>query len=159
MSKIKTDATNTKGASICNRVLHGDTDSHDKATRIIGTVKTVVMNRAVKFLFAKLRENSRILKPTNKKESARIGNDCILSSNEQAETVVGANTKTESTMYLFSKIITPVLIDLLDFTAFASQTHNDRLIGLVVYLIALNHTIKLNKTTEQREARLLARPI
>ena len=74
VSKIKAEATSTRGESICNRVLHGDTDSHDKATSIIGTAKTAIMNRAVSFLFAKLRKNSRILKPTNKQEIARIGN-------------------------------------------------------------------------------------
>ncbi len=74
MSKIKADATSIKGASTCNRVLHGDIDSHDKATSIIGTAKTAIMNRAVRFLFAKLRKNSRMLKPTNKQEITRIGN-------------------------------------------------------------------------------------
>lgn len=74
VSKIKADETSIKGASICNRVLHGDIDSHDKATNIIGTAKAAIINRTVRFLFAQIRKNSRILKPTNKQEIARIGN-------------------------------------------------------------------------------------
>ena len=104
-SKIKADATNTKGASICNKVLHGDTDSHAKATNRNGTAKTAVMNKAVSFLFAKLWKNSRIPKPINKQESARIGNGWVLSSNEQAETVVEVETKTKNNIFFFSKLI------------------------------------------------------
>ena len=110
VTKIKADATSTKGASICNKVLHGDTDSHAKPTNIIGTVKTAVMNRAVSFLFTKLRKNSSILKPINKQESDRIGDGWVLSSNEQAETVAEVETKTENNIYFFSKLFPPVLV-------------------------------------------------